>query len=129
MLLKFALIMLIARFFMCREICYDDFDCFESSFNLISEKPIFNLPESPAKINTTFLLFNRHLPTSGHIAASSLDTFTLAHLPVKIIIHGMFNRGDTPWVLEMKDTLLKNQDVNVVIVDWHMGSRGMYAVI
>ncbi len=49
-------------------------------------------------------------------------------LPIKIITHGMRNKGGSPWVIKMKNALLKIQNVNVIIVDWHMGSRGPYSV-
>ncbi len=40
----------------------------------------------------------------------------------------MRNKGGSPWVIKMKNALLKIQNVNVIIVDWHMGSRGPYSV-
>ncbi|XP_071536121.1 pancreatic triacylglycerol lipase-like isoform X4 [Panulirus ornatus] len=40
-----------------------------------------------------------------------------------IIIHGFLGWGDEPWILQLKDKLLKSSDCNVISVDWPAGSE------
>lgn len=109
-----------------REICYEDYGCFQSSYNLFHEKPIVILPESPSKVNTTFTLYNKH--TSGEtIATDRVKDFINAN-PTKLIIHGLFNSALNQWVIDMKDAILRNENVNVITVNWSDGNKNLYAV-
>ena len=119
----------------CGQICYDGYGCFESSLiyaGSTDKKPIAALPESPSKINTTFRLYNKLTNSNGksltleHIKAG---TDLVLKTRVKFIVHGLFNNALNDWVLEMKDALLKKEnESNVITVDWSNGNRNYYAV-
>ena len=109
-----------------REICYDNYGCFQSSYNLFREKPIVILPESPFKINTTFNLYNS-LTSGKSISVNNVKGF-IEKAPTKLIIHGLFNNALNQWVIDLKDAILRKENVNVITVDWSDGNRNLYAV-
>ncbi|KAL1475065.1 hypothetical protein MTO96_037561, partial [Rhipicephalus appendiculatus] len=43
--------------------------------------------------------------------------------PLVAIVHGFTESGETPWVISMKDALLKYAGCNVLIVDWRKGAE------
>jgi len=86
-------------------VCYDNYTCFDDND--------FFLPEEPAKVNTTFYLFNRNNNAAGeHIQKGLLATFR-EDLPTKIIIHGFKGNSSKLWIQDMKEELLKKENVNV----------------
>ncbi len=112
----------------CKEICYDDLGCFIDTqpFGGTIQRPLGKLPESPEKIATSFTLFNRRSLSGVNISIDRIPLSYNATVPTKIIIHGLNNNAKTPWVIEMKDALLANENVNVIVVDWEDGSTLPY---
>lgn len=55
------LIGILIGFASCRQICYDGYGCFidTNPFGGTKQRPFAFLPDTPAKIGTTFTLFNR----------------------------------------------------------------------
>lgn len=49
--------------------------------------------------------------------AGNLDSV----LPIKIFIHGFFHHGSTNYMIQVKDTFLRNENVNVILTDWSKG--------
>jgi len=87
-------------------ICYENYGCF-------NDDDLF-LPEEPEKVNTTFYLFNRMTNSGGEkIQQGSFVTFK-KNLETKIIIIGFMGNSTKPWILQMKDELLKIENVNVI---------------
>lgn len=111
-----------------KEICYDDLGCFIDTrpFGLTFFRPIGKLPESPDKISTSFKLYNRLSPSGVSVTVDKIPTAFLPKFPTKIIIHGLNNNAQTPWVVDMKNALLESGSVNVIIVDWKEGSTLPY---
>ncbi|XP_022095917.1 pancreatic lipase-related protein 2-like [Acanthaster planci] len=80
-------------------------------------------PMHPNQIGTTFRLYTRKNPSSPTvISTSSLGYPFSASSPTKFIIHGFTDKGETSWLLKMKDKLLKKGDFNVIGVDWEKGA-------
>jgi hypothetical protein len=69
------------------------------------------LPVDPALINTQFLLFNRNTPAEGQfISYKNIDSIKNSkydsNLPLKIVVHGFYNNLTTPWLIDLKNSLL-----------------------
>ncbi|XP_030842163.1 pancreatic triacylglycerol lipase [Strongylocentrotus purpuratus] len=84
-------------------------------------------PSSPADIGTTFKLYTRQNRYSGDVLDRTDDaTITSSNFgssrDTKLIVHGWTDsmRGSS-WI-NMRDALLDNYDVNVVMVDWSDGA-------
>ncbi|XP_002741900.2 pancreatic lipase-related protein 2-like [Saccoglossus kowalevskii] len=91
-----------------------------------------NLPDEPSEIDTTFWLYTKDNPTTGQNLVRTKDETLLnsdfnVNIRTKFIIHGWLNDGITQgWMYDMKDALLQNDDVNVIITDWGEGARKLY---
>ncbi|XP_022095915.1 pancreatic lipase-related protein 2-like [Acanthaster planci] len=80
-------------------------------------------PMHPNQIGTKFRLYTRKNPSSPTvISTSSLGYPFSASSPTKFIIHGFTDKGETSWLLKMKDKLLAKGDFNVIGVDWQKGA-------
>ena len=56
-----------------------------------------------------------------------LEKHFKATLSTKVLIHGFHNTVDNAsWTVAMKDRWLDYDDLNVIIVDWTRGARGLY---
>jgi hypothetical protein len=105
----------------CKQICYDDLGCFESSLFIGGsfEKPIAFLPESPEKVNVSFTVYNR-LNLNGKSINSKIvesnPTDLIVKAPIKFIVHGLFGNALNNWVIEMKDALLNIENLNGIII-------------
>jgi len=97
-------------------------------------RPINVLPDERSKINTRFYLHTRADRAMDHdvlvvahdsatIAASTFDPTK----PLKFIIHGFIDTGNTYWLPLMADIFLNYGDYNVFRVDWGGGSLPMYS--
>lgn len=111
-----------------KKICYNDLGCFTNSypFGDTLERPISDLPETPAKINTTFFLYTRENPSLELISATSLGRNFDPTRPTKIISHGWYDSSFEDWIINMKDAFLELGDFNVIAVDWSGGSGWPY---
>ncbi|KAI8774315.1 Pancreatic lipase- protein 2 [Biomphalaria glabrata] len=112
----------------CRGVRYSRLGCFTLD-------PPFNntqwLPQSPSVVNTRFLLYTRHNPTTGHrLDADNSSSITSSHLTgdkdIKILIHGFLQYGSMEFLVNMTEALLHVADVNVVVVDWGDGAGFPY---
>ncbi|CAG2232276.1 PLRP1 [Mytilus edulis] len=112
------------------QVCYTHIGCFSNS------APFWNtfgtLPLSPEHIATTFHLYTRANPTNGQLldpngtGASVKSThFNGAHRTV-FIIHGFHGEEDNNWIKLMTSALVKNFNVNVIVVVWTKGAYDKY---
>lgn len=113
--------------------CYDELGCLNitrSWYHLI-HRPfnVFPLPRSV--INTKFILYTKHNPIEGQIIrAQDEKTFKRSKFDpkrkTKFIIHGFIDTPLSNWVGDMRDELIKADDMNVIVVDWAGGSLPLY---
>ncbi|KAI8494205.1 hypothetical protein Bbelb_279650 [Branchiostoma belcheri] len=116
------------------EVCYGPLGCFSNARPFFSaQRPLPLLPQSPAKVGTTFGLFTRENPTTQErktLLAERDDllgesTFNGGR-KTKFIIHGFQSNGYGPWVYNLTDELLKEGNYNVIAVDWKKGAGQLY---
>ncbi|RZF34957.1 hypothetical protein LSTR_LSTR010049 [Laodelphax striatellus] len=116
-------------------VCYDELGCFPTSDPWSSVyRPLFPAPESPEEIGFTLTFFTRNT------GPSILDGLTLGFWPeikfnttdfdVKrpktyFITHGFYASGNSSWMSDMKDALLKKEDANIFIGDWGKGASNI----
>lgn len=110
-----------------KSICYKGYGCFKNDppFN-----PKMPLPLGEQQLGTKFLLRTRQHPTDFSITDKNTianSTFN-ATRSTKILIHGFVLSSEeiAPWVPSMADTILANDDVNVIIVNWVKGAKTQY---
>ncbi|XP_062592184.1 inactive pancreatic lipase-related protein 1-like [Saccostrea cucullata] len=135
MLLKFLPLLFLVLtaegfwFFRSRIVCYSHVGCFSNAAPFNNVMGV--LPDSPEKIQTTFMLYtreNRESPQvlspydSNTISRSNFDT----HRSTIFITHGFADTSKTGWALKMKDALLEVDDVNIIPVDWSHGTGFNY---
>lgn len=113
-------------------VCYGDLGCFTTASPWTSNvRPIPQLPEDPAIINTRFLLNTRENPDEA-ITLVRDDALGLYDSPYDstkktvFIIHGWTHDSNHPWVATSVTEILKNEDVNVIRVDWGPGAGYPY---
>lgn len=79
--------------------------------------------------NIKFLLFTRKKPTSYLLKIGNDDTLKASTFnktkKTKILIHGWIQKGHS-FIDSFKTVYLKNQDVNLIFVDWGEYSRNEY---
>lgn len=106
------------------EICYKKYGCFGTEAPYTNTKGI--LPQTPQSLGVRFLLYTRKNPRKAKKLRRCgkkedyLDVDTPK--PTKVIIHGYVDRGRKDWVKRMTREIIKNGDVNVVVVDWKRGA-------
>ncbi|VDI01779.1 pancreatic lipase-related protein 2 [Mytilus galloprovincialis] len=99
--------------------CFDNFPPFDNAQ--------LDLPKSPQEVGTQMQIFTNSNPNHGYfLNFTDLGTITKspfkAGLKIKFIIHGFSNTIKTPWIYEMKDELLKLENMNIVVVTWGPGA-------
>ncbi|VEN52279.1 unnamed protein product [Callosobruchus maculatus] len=112
--------------------CYDELGCLNITrtwYHLINRPfNVFPLPRSV--INTRFILYTRLNPTEGQFIKANNQSIEKSNLDIKkkikFIIHGFIDTPLSNWVGDMRDELLKYQDLNVIVVDWAGGSLPLY---
>lgn len=112
--------------------CYDELGCLNitrSWYHLIYRPfNVFPLPRSV--INTKFILYTRANPNTSETLRAHDENLKKSSLDlkkkIKFIIHGFIDTPLSNWVGDMKDELLKGEDLNVIIVDWAGGSLPLY---
>lgn len=128
-MLKFLTFLSLAIVAYSRNICYDQLGCFTDNYPFSGslQRPFALLPESPQKIGVKFYLYNRKLGDSNEILNPTIigDNFD-STLPTKFITHGFLHHSKKPWVLSMKNEILKAENVNVIAVDWSKGNGFPY---
>lgn len=106
------------------EICYKKYGCFST------EKPFTNtkgiLPEKPPSMGVRFLLYTRKNPRKAKKLKRCGKREDLLDekfpKPTKMIIHGYVDKGRKDWVRRMTREIIKNADVNVIVIDWRRGA-------
>ncbi len=110
------------------DVCYGDLGCF-------TDRPPYGgtpirqkgfPPQSPSKVNTTFDLYTRN-GSVKFFTSNEIPSLFNPTRPSRFIIHGFIHNRQKPWLNELKDALLKAEDLNVVIVDWKSGADFPYA--
>ena len=89
-------------------------------------RPLAWLPQSPEQIGTKFTLYNERILDGERITPESLGSKYDEFLPTKVIIHGFLHHGKKDWILDMKDAILEESNVNVILVDWSKGNGFPY---
>nr|XP_023029989.1 pancreatic triacylglycerol lipase-like [Leptinotarsa decemlineata] len=112
--------------------CYDELGCLNITrtwYHLIL-RPFNVFPLPRAVINTRFILYTRLNPSDGQLIRANNQSIEKSNLDIKkktkFIIHGFIDTPLSNWVRDMRDELLKSQDVNVIVVDWAGGSLPLY---
>ncbi|KAM8924745.1 pancreatic lipase-related protein 2-like [Pelodytes ibericus] len=116
-----------------REVCYDRVGCFTDNYPWAGtlERPISQLPWSPEKINTRFLMYTRQNPdqfqeVSAANPATILGSNFKATRKSRFIVHGFTDYGQDAWLIDMCKAMLTVEDVNCFCIDWSGGSRTLY---
>ncbi|XP_013067234.1 inactive pancreatic lipase-related protein 1-like [Biomphalaria glabrata] len=115
--------------------CYGSLGCFatEGAFGVSLERPLVLTPESPQQIGTVFKLYTREFRTTSqdlqaihnNNAATTFSHFKVAK--TKIVVHGFLdNPAITSWQKDLKDEFLKQDDYNIIVVDWSRGNLPPY---
>ncbi|KAH9523776.1 Pancreatic lipase- protein 2 [Bulinus truncatus] len=113
----------------CRGVRYSGLGCFTL------DHPFNNtqwLPQSPATVNTQFLLYTRQNPTVGDTLdygnRTSITSSRIAsNQPIKILVHGFLQYGSMEFLVNMTRALLQNSPMNVIVVDWGSGAGFPYS--
>lgn len=113
----------------CNQICYEGLGCFISSYPFSGtwRRPLASLPQDPEELDVKFTLYNRNLiNTSEIISVNNISSNFKPTLRTKILIHGFLQNANRKWVLNMKNEILRAENVNVITVDWRKGSGFPY---
>ncbi|XP_075468109.1 inactive pancreatic lipase-related protein 1-like isoform X1 [Ascaphus truei] len=115
------------------KVCYNRIGCFsdDKPWTGTKERPRVNLPWTPEKINTRFLLYTRSNQDSFQVISAIIPfTITSSHFcagrKTRIVIHGFTSSGEDVWVTKMCKVLLEVEDINCIAVDWSDGSHTDY---
>jgi pancreatic triacylglycerol lipase len=121
-------ILLAAAQINAREVCFDDLGCFVDTkpFSGSTQRPVAVLPDTPQKINTSFILYTSRNTPGEFITYSNIPASFNVSLPTKLLVHGFWHDAQRPWVLDMKDALLNASRMNVIAVDWSGGNKLPY---
>jgi len=108
-------------------VCYGDLGCFTTAKPWTSDvRPISQLPEDPAIINTQFLLNTRSDPdvplklTCNDVTQLNTSPFN-GNKKTVFLIHGWMHDANHSWIRSSVKEILINEDVNIFSVDWASG--------
>ena len=111
--------------FLDAKICFSKYGCFAvDEYFTVKDAA---LPSHPDVIQTKFYLYTRRKPKNveelkldniSTIMASNFDSSRKTIL----IVHGFAHHSQKPWVINMKNELLKKYWCNVISVDWRKGA-------
>ncbi|KAL3889390.1 hypothetical protein ACJMK2_001734 [Sinanodonta woodiana] len=110
--------------FLSSSVCYNEIGCFgnNSPFN----NALFVLPKSPTEVGVSYLLFTRNNSNIPQILTADRNVVLTSNFNgekvTRFLIHGYKSNASYPWVIDMKDALLKREDDNVIVVDWNKGA-------
>ncbi len=84
--------------------------CFSNSYPFNNSGNF--LPVSPELIGTEFLLYTKNnLNDEDSLKYDDENTLRVSHfdssLPLKILIHGFTHKKNTPWIVGLKNEILK----------------------
>lgn len=111
------------------QVCYPPYGCF--SDDAPYDGTLIQLPKSPGQLGIKYQLYTRAQQANAHIISdtdpNSITTSTFDGTRRTImIIHGYLERGSIFYMRPLVDKLLKNDDTNIIVVDWQKGSRFPY---
>ena len=106
-------------------VCYGKYGCF--SDNHPFDSSLIALPSHPETIGTKFILYTRANALKKEVLSvdsnSSIINSTFEpSRKVKFVIHGFTQSGQSEWVKKMVLEFLKKEAMNVIVVDWGLGS-------
>lgn len=116
------------------EVCMRDLGCFKITDDFVHDKkrPFNVLPQNKRLINTQFLLYTRKNPNESYNITSDNEK-SVKNAPLDnsvttiFIVHGFLDmQYFATWMKTLKDELLKNDNYNVIIVDWSGGNQLPY---
>jgi pimeloyl-ACP methyl ester carboxylesterase len=110
-------------------VCYEGYGCFTTAYPFwdLFVRPLTLLPQSPDKIATQFYLYTRKNANNGvKITPQSVNDLFGSNRKTRFIIHGFLHNGFKQWVIDMKDSILRVEDSNVIAVDWSKGNGFPY---
>ena len=106
-------------------VCFLKYGCFavDEYFNVKDAA----LPSHPDVIQTKFYLYTRrNLKNVEQLKLDNITTITSSNFDPSrktiFIVHGFAHHSQKPWVIEMKNELLKRYWYNVISVDWRKGA-------
>ncbi|KAH9524278.1 hypothetical protein Btru_054021 [Bulinus truncatus] len=103
-------------------------ECYDISPRSFYTNTQSNKPRCPADINVSFNLYTRaNRITAQMIRTGSANINRTSYNGAKktvFIAHGFVDSGVCPWCIAMKNVLLDDEDMNVVVVDWQEGAKG-----
>jgi pancreatic triacylglycerol lipase len=117
------------------EVCYEKYGCFDTSSPWTSLlRPLRATPNAPYEVGTRFILFTRGSHETEQIGYELLpDKDAIlrfsdfnAERKTYFLIHGFTDNHKVDWLWNTKDLLLKNEDVNIIAVDWAAGAKSPY---
>jgi len=127
-LFKIAILLVIIKIANCRQVCYVeagyDYGCFtnEIPFGGTLQRPVSLLPDTPSRIASRFTTYNRENLSGKVIGFQNFASAFNPNLNTKMIIHGFLHHDNHVWVQNMKDSILRYENVNVITVDWSKGN-------
>ncbi|KAH3772676.1 inactive pancreatic lipase-related protein 1-like [Dreissena polymorpha] len=113
-------------FLLVNEVCYtqDGLGCFSKTSPYDNAQGF--LPESPATIGVQFRLFTRSNPVHYQLVDKSPSTILHSNFnptrKTKVITHGYIDSANATWVKFMVLAILRQEDANVIAVDWSPGA-------
>ncbi|XP_023012525.2 pancreatic triacylglycerol lipase [Leptinotarsa decemlineata] len=115
--------------------CYGTYGCYQLSPPWTSEnRPVSLFPEELHEIEPKYFLYTRQNPVKPrlldigefeYLDYNEVSDFD-AENPIYLITHGYMEGGSIDWIYSITQTLLAQEDCNVIIIDWQRGSRPPY---
>ncbi|KAK3755919.1 hypothetical protein RRG08_013371 [Elysia crispata] len=100
------------------------FDIWSSDFT----NSVYHLPLCPKRLEVIFFLFDRdNMREPVEIRNQQVNILGSPFNGTRrtvFISHGFNDRADSPWAIKMKNTLLKAEDLNVILVAWDKAAKG-----
>ncbi|XP_050305094.1 pancreatic triacylglycerol lipase-like [Anthonomus grandis grandis] len=112
--------------------CYGMYGCFQLSPPWTSEhRPVSLFPNELIDIEPNYLVYTRRIRDNPSlINVNDFDYVTTSDIeplkPIYIITHGYMEGGGIFWIKDISQALLDQEDCNVIVIDWHLGSSPPY---
>jgi len=99
-------------------------ECFDISGSSPFTNSVFHKPMCPADLAIVFRLYNPRTAGTAIKVPLGQNSGYDPSLPTRVVAHGFTDSGFAPWMLDMKDELLKDSPSNVILVDWQQAAKG-----
>jgi len=87
------------------------------------------LPQCPEHLGVEFYLYTRENKEAADMLQTADLSIKNSHFdsskPTKFVVHGFTDWAPSAWTTLLKDELLKADDFNVILVNWHNGAIGI----